>query len=162
MWADLTNHSLGFDLQVKPWKLGKADICFQLHKELLLGIQNLDEDGDAVCWPAVAVRRVKRGPGCVTAWSRVGSTQVYWAHFASNLKHATTRAYPPTKTSAELIWKLQKKMGSPTKNIFASNHHILSKNGQGCAVIWLRGATPLKLTWGDLKKILKICIQSMR
>ena len=48
----------------------------------------------------VAVRRVKRGPGCVTAWSRVGSTQVYWAHFASNLKHATTRAYPPTETSA--------------------------------------------------------------
>ena len=89
------------------------------HIELLLGIQNLDEDGDAVCWPAVAVRRVKRGPGCVTAWSRVGSTQVYWAHFASNLKHATTRAYPPTKTSAlqcRSHLKAKTKRDPPPKN----------------------------------------------
>ena len=56
---------------------------------------------------AVAVRRVKRGPGCVTAWSRVGCTQVYWdtgpLRSAADLKHATNRAC----TNSHLLDHLQ-------------------------------------------------------
>ena len=56
---------------------------------------------------AVAVRRVKRGPGCVTAWSRVGCTQVYWdtgpLRSAADLKHATNRAC----TNSHLLVHLQ-------------------------------------------------------